>query len=69
MLATGNLTQVEKLRMIETLWDELVHDKTTLTSPHWHENALEEAEQAQSVNKASFIDWESAKASLRDSKQ
>jgi hypothetical protein len=69
MLAIEKLTRSEKLRMMEALWDDLVHDKTVLASPAWHGDALKEAEQAQVSGQADFIDWETAKQNLRDGKE
>lgn len=68
MLTIENLTRSEKLRMMEALWDDLAHDKTVLASPAWHGDALKQAEQVQASGQANFIDWETAKQSLRDNK-
>jgi hypothetical protein len=68
MLAIEKLTRSEKLRMMEALWDDLAHDTTVLASPAWHGDALQEAEQALASGQADFVDWETAKQSLRDSK-
>jgi hypothetical protein len=51
-----NLTRSEKLRMMEALWDNLVHNKAGLASPAWHAETLKKAEQALSSGKANFID-------------
>jgi hypothetical protein len=68
MPAIENLTRSEKLRMMEALWDNLVHDKTVLASPAWHGDALKEAESILASGQADFVDWETAKQRLRDGK-
>lgn len=68
MLTIENLTRSEKLRMMEALWDDLAHDKTVLASPAWHGEALKDAEDDHAVENANFVDWETAKQSLRDGK-
>lgn len=68
MLAIEGLTRSEKLRMMEALWDDLTHDKTMLASPSWHGEALNEAEHAHATGQANFVDWGTAKQSLRNGK-
>lgn len=64
MIAIENLTRVEKLQMMEALWDDLSHDSALLDSPNWHENKLKEAEQAYAAGQANFVDWELAKKNI-----
>lgn len=68
MPAIETLTRAEKLRMLETLWDDLTHDSATMSSPAWHGDALKSAERAHASGQADFIDWETAKQRLRDGK-
>ncbi|MDX8399559.1 MAG: addiction module protein [Gallionellaceae bacterium] len=67
MLSIENLTRIEKLRMMEVLWDDLARDSVTLASPEWHAQALKEAEYAVAENQAGFVSWDAAKKTLRDS--
>ncbi|TAJ81676.1 MAG: acyl-protein synthetase [Gallionellaceae bacterium] len=67
MLSIENLTRAEKLQMMEVLWDDLARDSVTLSSPEWHAQSLKEAEQAVADNQASFVSWDAAKKTLRDS--
>jgi len=69
MISIENLTRSEKLIMMEALWDDLVHDPVTLSSPDRHAAALQEAERAHAENQSEFISWEVAKKSLRDAAQ
>ena len=68
MPAIESLTRTEKLRMLETLWDDLTHDSATLASPAWHADALKSSELAHASGQAEFVDWEAAKQRLRDGK-
>lgn len=64
-LATENLSRMDKLRIIEQLWDELTRGPEELESPAWHADALREAEQATARGESEFQDWGQAKARLR----
>lgn len=68
MLGIENLSRTEKLRMMEALWDDLARDTLTLPSPEWHGDELKKAEIAQAAGEAGFVDWETAKKSIRDNK-
>jgi putative addiction module component (TIGR02574 family) len=65
LIATENLSRSEKLRIIEQLWDELSRDPGSVESPAWHADALREAETRVANGEAKFLDWEQAKARLR----
>lgn len=65
LIATENLSRIEKLRIIEQLWDELSRDPAGVESPAWHADAMREAESAVANGEAAFLDWEQAKARLR----
>lgn len=67
LIATENLSRIEKLRMIEQLWDELSRDAVDVESPAWHADALHEAEVAVANKETGFSSWEQAKAHLRKS--
>ncbi|AJP48242.1 hypothetical protein PG1C_06780 [Rugosibacter aromaticivorans] len=64
MLTIEHLTRVEKLRMMEALWDDLSREDSSLQSPAWHGDALHEAEAALAAGEARFIDWDQAKKLL-----
>ncbi len=67
MLNIENLSRLEKLRMMEALWDDLVHDTVLMPSPDWHEDELKKAERAYQDKSAELVSWEAAKKALRDS--
>lgn len=68
MLAVSEMTRTEKLQLMESLWVDLSADANDLSSPDWHLTALREAERAQRDGQADFIDWNDAKARLRDAR-
>jgi len=68
LIATESLTRLDKLRLIEQFWEELSQVPELLEPPSWHAEALAEAEQAHATGQAAFVDWETAKAHLRDGK-
>ncbi|OGS95726.1 MAG: acyl-protein synthetase [Gallionellales bacterium RIFCSPLOWO2_02_FULL_57_47] len=69
MLSIENLTRIEKLRMMEVIWDDLSRDSETFSSPEWHAQALKDAERALAENRTHFVSWNAAKKMLRDSTQ
>lgn len=65
MLALENLSRVDKLELMETLWDNLSTNAAELTSPQWHSEALDAAQTAYAAGQTQFIDWAKAKRQLR----
>lgn len=55
--------------MMEAIWNDLVHDSEILSSPAWHTQALNEAEQAHAENQADFVSWDVAKKMLRGNQE
>lgn len=60
-----NLPRDEKLRIIETLWSDLAADEESVTSPAWHEEALQKIDTEFAAGRLEVIDWEVAKKELR----
>ena len=61
------MTIEEKIRIMESLWDDLCRTASDRISPAWHEGVLRQRAQAESVGEAQFMDWEAAKKKLRES--
>ena len=59
------LPRLEKLRLLEMLWDELSRDDAQLESPSWHAAALAETQQRLANSQEHVLDWEQAKVTLR----
>lgn len=65
LMATENLSRIEKLRLIEQFWDELSRSPEKVESPAWHADALQGTETAVANGEAVFMDWNQAKEHLR----
>jgi len=63
--AVRKLPRAEKLRLMETLWEELSRSEAELESPAWHAEELARTEQRLAEGKEEILDWESAKKKLR----
>jgi hypothetical protein len=59
------LSPIEKLRIIETLWNDLAEDQESFPSPAWHEDALRKTEAELAAGRVEILDWEVAKKELR----
>jgi hypothetical protein len=60
------LPNIEKIKVMEFLWDELTSAKSDYVSPSWHKDALLEAERNLAAGKEEVIDWNEAKRLLRN---
>jgi hypothetical protein len=65
--AVRKLPRTEKLRLMETLWEELSRSATEFESPPWHGKELAETERRLAAGKEQILDWETAKKKLRKS--
>ena len=59
------LPSVEKLKIIEALWGDLVSDENSLPSLFWHETELKETEEKFLAGGIEILDWQQAKKELR----
>ena len=64
-LPLEKMTVAEKLRVMETLWDDLTRNEGRFESPKWHGDVLRERAARVKQGKESFMDWETAKKQLR----
>jgi hypothetical protein len=65
-LPLDSMTLEQKLMAMETLWDNLCRDETQIPVPDWHKQILDERERQIENGEARFVDWETAKARIRD---
>jgi len=63
--AVRRLPRSEKLRLMETLWEELSRPDSEYESPAWHAKKLAETERRLAEGKEQVIEWEAAKKKLR----
>ena len=69
MTATVDLQQMtipDKIRLMEAIWHDLSVRDSEVVSPEWHGDVLAERDRLIESGEESFIDWETAKKSLRD---
>ncbi|WP_019867271.1 addiction module protein [Methylovulum miyakonense] len=60
-----NLPAIEKLKLIEALWGDLVSDESNLPNLSWHETELKETEGKFLAGDIDVLDWQDAKKALR----
>jgi hypothetical protein len=60
------MPRCEKLKLTESLWEDLSRADTEFDSPAWHERALAETERRLAAGQEQVLDWEAAKKSLRN---
>ncbi len=65
-LPLKDMTFQEKLAVMESLWEDLARTPEAIESPAWHKDILDERRQRLAEGKSRFIDWETAKAKIRD---
>jgi hypothetical protein len=59
------LPSLDKWRIIETLWNDMVNDTDEIPVPSWHESVLRETEARYNAGLMKSLDWETAKKELR----
>ena len=59
------MSRDDKLRAMEAIWSDLSQDEAKFKSPAWHADALQEAQRLYKAGKATFSDWDEAKARIR----
>ncbi|HSY19048.1 MAG TPA: addiction module protein [Candidatus Acidoferrales bacterium] len=64
-LEIQQMPRLEKLKLMETLWADLSRDEAELESPAWHADALRETSERRARGQEETLDWEQAKAKLR----
>jgi len=56
----------EKLAATESLWEDVTRTPEAIESPAWHKDLLEERRQRLAQGQAELVDWETAKADIRN---
>ena len=64
-LPLKDMTLLEKLAVMESLWEDLSRTPDAIESPVWHKDDLEERRQHTAQEQSKFSDWEAAKADIR----
>ncbi len=63
-LNVQDMTTIEKLQAMETLWDDLCRNVRELEPPAWHGAILQEREEQLRQGKDKFEDWDRAKTDI-----
>jgi putative addiction module component (TIGR02574 family) len=66
VLPLDRMTIEEKLKVIETLWDDLCRNEKEIPVAGWQKKLLDERQRRIDAGEAKFSDWESAKKRIRD---
>ena len=64
-LEIQQMPRQEKLKLMEMLWADLSQNEAELESPAWHADALRETAERRARGEKTVLDWEQAKAKLR----
>ena len=59
------LPRLEKIKVMEYLWEELSVEDKKIESPEWHQKVLSDTENRVSDGKEKVINWSEAKQRLR----
>jgi hypothetical protein len=65
-LPLEKMTTEEKIRAMESIWDDLCKEDENIVSPSWHKDILKEREKAVEDGKEGFINWSDAKKQIED---
>jgi len=60
-----NMSTLERLQVMEELWDSLCHDTEEIDSPVWHGDVLENRRKKIESGNAEFLSLEELKAGIR----
>ena len=61
-----NMSLHEKLAAMESLWEDIARTPEAIESPAWHKGHLDERRQRVAEGQSQFVDWETAKADIRN---
>jgi putative addiction module component (TIGR02574 family) len=64
-LPLDKMTSLDKIAVMEKLWDDLCRDPEGIPSPKWHEEVLESRQKGVKEGKTKFISFDQAKERIR----
>jgi len=59
------LPAIEKLKLIEALWHDLLDNENDVPALAWHQEELQVTEAAYNAGDVEAVDWQQAKKALR----
>jgi len=63
MIETATMTRLEKIKIMEEIWNDLIRD-TEFETPQWHEKILSEREEGLEKGDEVLLDWEEVRKEL-----
>ncbi len=65
-LPLEKMTTEDKIKTMETIWDDLCKRADSISSPSWHEKVLLDREEGIKNGNNEFVDWDKAKKNIQD---
>jgi hypothetical protein len=65
-LPLDKMTRLDKIAIMERLWEDLCRDPGSIPSPAWHKDILGAREREVSEGKAKFTSFDRSKKRIRD---
>ncbi|MBA7583174.1 hypothetical protein ES708_25114 [subsurface metagenome] len=65
-LPLDKMTNLDKIAVMEKLWDDLCRDPESIPSPTWHKDVLGAREKELDEGKAKFTSFDQAQERIRD---
>ncbi|HHJ38814.1 MAG TPA: cysteine methyltransferase [Methylothermaceae bacterium] len=56
-LDVGKMSKIERLRIMEAIWNSLLHDESGIESPNWHENVCKKEKERLNRENPNFFLW------------
>jgi len=66
LLPLDKMTSLDKIAVMEKIWDDLCRDPESFPSPKWHKEVLEARENEINEGRAKFTAFDRAKEKIRD---
>lgn len=65
-LPLDKMTNLDKIAVMEKIWDDLCRNPESISSPEWHRNILQAREQDIEKGAAKFTDFDCARERIRN---
>lgn len=66
LLPLDKMTSLDKIAVMEKIWDDLCRDPESFPSPKWHKEVLEARENEINEGRAKFTAFDRAKEKIKD---
>ena len=66
LLPLDKMTSLDKIAVMEKIWDDLCRDPESFPSPKWHKEVLEARENEINEGRVKFTAFDRAKEKIRD---